>query len=251
MSKITAVIIDDEYLNRKLIDLLVVKTNPIFEIVGEAENVRDGINVITQLKPKVVFLDIKMPDGSGFDLLKHFTDIDFEVVFITGFDEYILQAFDFNALDYVLKPIDLDKFKITIEKVELSIRNKQNNSQKLNRIADLYNSEKLINKLLVNSANNSALLNVEDIMYIEQGNKKTLFTNYNSEKYTSPKPLSDFEFILKNFSKYLKVDETRYVNLSFVEKCSTGSKHYITMKDSTQFYISEVKKKEILELLKH
>ncbi|PBQ34329.1 hypothetical protein CNR22_21980 [Sphingobacteriaceae bacterium] len=249
MSKIKAVIIDDEYLNRKLIELLVVKINPGFEIVGEAENVRDGISVIKQFKPNVVFLDIKMPDGSGFDLLSHFLEIDFDVVFITGFDEYTLQAFDFNALDYVLKPIDLDKFKITLEKVEQSIKSKQNKSDNLKQIVSLYNSEKVLNKLLLNINNTAVLLDIEEIMYIEQGSSETLFTKYYSEKHTSAKPLSEFEFILKNFSNYLKINETSYVNVNFIEKCSTGLKHYITMKNSTVFYISELKKKEIIALL--
>src|SRR5687767_11285494 len=121
MNKISSVVIDDEFLNRKLIMMMIPKLNPAFEITGEAESIRDGFTLINKVKPDVVFLDIKMPDGSGFDLLKQFFTIDFEVVFITGFDQYALQAFEFNALDYVLKPIDMDKFKLTLEKLQARV----------------------------------------------------------------------------------------------------------------------------------
>lgn len=118
MNKIRAVVIDDEFFNRGLITLLINRLNPDFEIAGEAENLRDGIKLINSVNPDVVFLDIKMPDGSGFDLLKKFPGFTFEVVFITGFDDYVMQALEQKALDYVLKPIDLDKFKVTLEKVQ-------------------------------------------------------------------------------------------------------------------------------------
>src|SRR6187402_1201135 len=123
MSEIRAIIVEDEFLNRKLIKTLVGKINPSFSIVGEAKNIEEGLILITTLKPHVVFLDIKMPDGSGFDLLRINGKCDFEVVFITGFDEYALQAFEFNAIDYILKPIDSEKLTRALERVKTRIDN--------------------------------------------------------------------------------------------------------------------------------
>jgi two-component system, LytTR family, response regulator len=121
MNKIRAVVIDDEFFNRGLITLLIGRLSETIEVVGEAESMREGHKLIETIKPDVVFLDIKMPDGSGFDLLEKFPAFSFEVVMITGFDEYETAAIKQSVLDYVLKPIDLDKFKITLDKIQQQI----------------------------------------------------------------------------------------------------------------------------------
>ena len=125
MSKINAVVIDDEFFNRGLITLLISRLSNDIDVVAEAEGIREGARLIQLHKPDVVFLDIKMPDGSGFDLIEKFPGFQFEVVFITGFDEYESVAAEHNALDYVLKPIDIDKFKHTLEKIRQAVHVKR------------------------------------------------------------------------------------------------------------------------------
>src|SRR5690606_34914736 len=98
-------LIDDEYFNRELIKMMINRLKPNFQILAEAEGIRRGYDLIEEIRPDVVFLDIKMPDGSGFDLLKRFKTVDFIVVFITGFDEFSLKGKEHEALDYILKPI--------------------------------------------------------------------------------------------------------------------------------------------------
>jgi two-component system LytT family response regulator len=131
MNKIKAVIIDDEHFNRGLIRMLITKLNASYAVMGEAENIKEGFDLILKEKPNVVFLDIKMQDGSGFDLLGLFNEIEFEIVFVTGFDEYTLKAFEMNAMDYVLKPIDLDKFRETLDRVEARISHKNKDTLKV------------------------------------------------------------------------------------------------------------------------
>jgi two-component system LytT family response regulator len=111
------IVIDDEHFNRELITMLIRRFSPASEIVAEEKSIRGGFRVISELDPDVVFLDIKMPDGTGFDLLRMFESPRFEVVFVTGFDEYTEKAALFNAYDYVLKPIDLEKFEQTLKGV--------------------------------------------------------------------------------------------------------------------------------------
>jgi two-component system, LytTR family, response regulator len=126
MSKIRVVVIDDEHFNRGLITLLIRRFRPDFEIAAEADSVRDGWKAIREQRPDVVFLDIKMPDGSGFDLLKMFKVVPFETIFVTGFDEFQQNASELNAIDYVLKPIDLDKFQQALSNVEQKVIEKRN-----------------------------------------------------------------------------------------------------------------------------
>jgi two-component system LytT family response regulator len=250
MHKIACVVIDDEFLNRKLISMMVTKLNPAFEISGEAENIRDGYNLINAIKPAAVFLDIKMPDGSGFDLLSRFSTFNFEVVFITGFDEYILRAFEFNALDYVLKPIDMDKFKLTLDKLQSKIVKDSANSAlgEIIRSYDIKNST--ITKIPVHTGNKTILLDLDEIMYIQFECGHTVFNTTSLERFTNSRQLSDFDFILKNFRNFVKVDENTFINLNFIATYSKGFRSFITMNNGTNIKMSRAKKLEILQLVK-
>jgi two-component system, LytTR family, response regulator len=117
MNEIRAIIVDDEYLNRELISMLVTKFKPEVHISAIVGNIRDAHKVILEQKPQLVFLDIKMPDGNGFELLHKLGPRDFQVIFVTGFDQYEKEALRAQAFDYVIKPIDLEKFKETLDRV--------------------------------------------------------------------------------------------------------------------------------------
>ena len=119
------IIIDDEHFNRSLISLLIKRYSPYAQVVAEEASISGGYRAIVDHRPDVVFLDIKMPDGSGFDLLRMFESPPFEVIFVTGFDDYTEKAALFRAYDYVLKPIDLEKFQVTLEGVERKVASKR------------------------------------------------------------------------------------------------------------------------------
>ncbi|MBK6983939.1 MAG: response regulator [Bacteroidetes bacterium] len=123
---IKAFIVDDEEHNRDVLKMLLNKHSPNVEIIGEANNVNDAYVMIYNLKPQLVFLDVKMPIRNGFDLLKLFKKIKFEVIFVTAYDEFAINAFELNAIGYILKPIDYVLLTKTINKAELIINsNKQ------------------------------------------------------------------------------------------------------------------------------
>jgi len=109
MNSIKSIIIDDEWANRTILDSFLKKYCPAIEVVGSAESAEVGYRMICDLSPDLVFLDVRMPPQSGFDLLRMFDEIAFYVIFITAYDEFAIQAFQFNAIDYLLKPIDYQK----------------------------------------------------------------------------------------------------------------------------------------------
>ena len=125
MRPIRAIVVDDEYFNRELLKMMVLRLNPIFEIVGEAENIRNAHRLVTELRPEVVFIDIRMPDGSGVDLLRKFPERDFEAVFVTGNDDYVPPDYRNLAVDYVLKPIDTEKLRVTLNEVQSQVMKKR------------------------------------------------------------------------------------------------------------------------------
>ncbi len=250
MNKIKAVVIDDEFAARRIAMQYISELNPAFEIVGEAENIRSGFDLINEQKPGVVFLDIRMPDGSGFDLLNKFETIFFEVVFISGFDSYALKAFEYNALDYVLKPIDSEKFVKTLAKVESKITLNSESGLNIKSTLESYDLEKMvISKIQIHSGNKVVLLPLNSLLFVRSEDGSSQFKNSAGEIYHSAKQLSDFDFIFESYTFLLKINKGTYINTNYIKSYTKGLSCKITLTDDSVFEVSRRKKSEILELL--
>jgi len=250
MEKIRTVIIDDEVYNREFIHKMLNELDPDFEVVGHAGGVSSGISLLKKLSPQVVFLDIKMQDGTGFNLLDKVSDCSFEVVFISGFDEYALKAFDFNAVDYILKPIDEVKFKKTLSKVKQRISDKTSISEDLKSIFQSYDQNKFfLAKIPIHVNNRVVLVNIEKLIFIKASDGCTLFMTEDHEKYLSSKQISDFEFILENHDFLIRVNRGAFVNINHITSYTKGLQCSVTLSDGSTIDISRRKKGEILQLL--
>lgn len=250
MKKIRAIVVDDEFYNRELISKLVEITHSDFEIVGKAENIEEAYDLIIAVHPDLVFLDIKMPGGNGFDLLRKFETQNFEVVFITGFDEYAIQAFEFNALDYILKPIDTVKLEKTLNKVLHRICNKLSITDNLKEITQLYQLDSaMLSKIPLHDKDKVVLLNIIDIISIETKDGCTIFNDINANKFISSKILSDFEFIFDNVPHFVRLNRSVYINSNYVKHYTKGQVCIVTLNDNSSFEASRRKKAEILTIL--
>ena len=250
--KIRAIVIDDESLNREVISILVRNTNVNFEIVGMAENIDEAYFLIIEHKPDLIFLDIKMPGGSGFDLLRRFDKPSFEVVFITGFDEYALQAFDFNALDYVLKPIDTEKLKNTLRRVYSRINSKLSIDNNLKDVLAMFSTDEVfISKIPIHYHDKVELLEISDILSIIADQGCTVFKTNNSNELVSSKQFTSFEFILEKFPNFIKITKGVYINVNYIKNYSKGVVCTITMKNNDTYDVSRRKKSEILSRLEY
>ncbi len=249
-TNISTLIIDDEVSNRDLIKNFILKLSPHYKIIGEAENADTAFTKINQLKPDLIFLDIKMPGSNGFDLLKKFETPEFEVVFVTGFDEYAIQAFECNALDYILKPIETNKFKLALEKIKMRLDNKLSNPQNLKNILQSYNAEKaIITKIPLHYKNHVFLLDMTDLMYVKSEQGCTIFYTLQQDEFVSSKKLIDFEFIINRFPNFIRINRGTYINLNFIKSYSKGAECSIFLKDGSSFEISRRRKTDILSLL--
>jgi two-component system LytT family response regulator len=250
MSEIRAIIIEDEFLNRRLIKTLIAKISPSFNVVGEAKNVEEGLILIHTLKPDVVFLDIQMPDGSGFDLLRINGKCEFEVVFITGFDEFALQAFEFNAIDYILKPIDSEKLARALERVKARIDNSISNVASLKRIMKSYiGKDAAITKIPLHYNNSVVLLDLDELMYIKSDDGCTIFSTFDARLYKSSRKLADYEFIIQRFPNFIRINRGTFINSNAIKSYTKGARCSIVLKDDTAFEISRRRKSEILGAL--
>ena len=239
------VLIDDEadarYTLRRFLDQLC----PDVTVISEAESVEEGIALIHQQQPDLLLLDITMKDGSGFDLLDQFPNPAFQVIFTTGSDDFAIKAFKYNALDYLLKPIDPDELVQAIEKIKNS--KAIDFSKKIEGLLTMVNNRQF-NKITLSSSEGLIFLQVDHIIHLSsEGNYTTVFTN-NNERHIVVKTLKEFEELLPS-SFFYRTHQSHLINLNFVKKYMRNDGGYLLMTNGNQVSISRRRKEVVLQLL--
>jgi two-component system LytT family response regulator len=242
------IIIDDEARARKSIsDLLKLIPNNI-ELVAEAENVSTGIAAINKHQPDLILLDINMPDGTGFDLLKKLDNPNFKIIFITAYEEYAVKAFEFSAIDYLLKPVDPKKLFDAINKAHQLVE-QENVSLKLNALfANLENSATENKKLVLKTAENIYIVNTNDIIRCESDGGYTQFYIIDGKKILVSRNLKDFEDMLDGFGFY-RIHQSHMINIKYIDHYSKIDGGAVVMKDNSNIPVSRRKKDSFLKLL--
>jgi len=214
--KIKAIIIDDEERARRVLSGMLEEFCDDVEIVGSSENVPQGVLEINRKKPDVVFLDIEMPDYSGFELLEFFKDIDFEIIFVTAYNKYALRAFEVSAIDYILKPVRIDQLEIAVKKVteKLHLTTMHNRIETLK--SNLQSEE--IKKIAVPVSDGLLFIKVNEISHINaDGSYAQLYLIDGSNMLVSKK-LKYFEDLLSNQHNFFRVHRSHLINLNFIKK---------------------------------
>lgn len=250
MSEITAIIIDDEEHNRNLLFTLLKKYCPLVEVICESANVDDAFEKINNKKPQLVFLDIRMPSKSGFDLLKKFTEIDFEVIFVSAFDEYAITAFEFNALGYILKPIDYIKLMNAVDKAIMKSNSNQSNEDLLHFTKTLGNKNNIINKIPIHHNDKVIFLSINDIISVESNNGISEIKALNNLRYNSSKDLKLFDDVLEKNGNFIRINKSVIINLDYLKSYSKGDICIVEMLNENLFEVSRRKKTEVLSYLK-
>lgn len=246
MNLITSIIIDDEEHNRNVLKTLLCKYCPLIDIVSFSSSADDAFIKINKYKPKLIFLDIKMPTKSGFDLLKMFSYIDFEVIFVSAFNQYAITAFEFNALGYILKPIDFSKLITVVDKAIIKINSNKHNNDLLYFIKTLEDKTDLINKISIHHQNNVMLINVMDIISIEAINGICILRTINNLDYSSSKGLKLFERMFMEFDCFVSINRSTVINLAHLSSYKKGDICTLEMCNNSLFEVSRRKKKLIL-----
>ena len=244
---IKAIIIDDDSNLRQGLLHLLKQLAPDIEVVGQMEEVAQGVNALHQLKPDVLFLDIQLTDGTGFDILeqfqKQFGKPNFQVIFITAHEQYALKAFRFSALDYLLKPIDLDDLQQVIEKIR----------QNKNQVSEYKNIEVLLEhlsqktsskRMALPTAEGIHLFDIKDIIRIESSDNYSIFYFKNNEKIMVSKTLKDYEDLLTPHG-FERIHQSHLINMSYL-KSFLKKDSYVVMIDGKQLPVA-IRKKERLQ----
>jgi two-component system LytT family response regulator len=245
---ITTLIIDDEADGRDALKSAIEKYCPEVDIKCICETPEEGILAIKNIKPDLVFLDIQMPQMSGFDVLQKVSPVTFEVIFVSAHDQYAIKAIKFSALDYLLKPVDVDDLMHALKKVKERLHNKSNVHQYQSVLNNIHYRSEKIKKLAVPSLEGIDLFDTDDIIYCKaEGSYTTLFLKNRQSKLIS-RNLKDFENLLVE-SGFCRVHNSSLINVKHVQRYVKGEGGYVILTEDHHVDISRRKKDEFLKLL--
>lgn len=241
---IKALIIDDEENGRETFISLIKRYCPEIDLAGEADGVKSGLESITRHQPDVVFLDIEMPDGTGFDLLSQIDYVNFEVIFVSAYDKYAIKAFQFSAVDYLLKPVSPELLKQSVKKLKTSV-----DVLDLKRKIDtLLGNVKKPNKIVLPTSEGIHIVKVENIVRCNADGYYTVFHLNDSSKITVSKTLKEYSETLESLN-FFRTHQSHLINLDFVERFVNTEGGYVVMQNSDQVAVSRRKKKQLMEIL--
>lgn len=241
---ITAFMVDDEKQNRDTLQKLLKSNCPDVEVLGEASSVAEALPLIKQHQPQLLFLDIEMPNQSGFDLLRQLDSADFKIIFITAHAHYAIKAIKFSAIDYLLKPIDLTDLMQAVNKA-IAEKNLSHHAQNKGLLENLEPGVK--HKLAVPIRDGLAFLISDDIIRLEaDGTYTHIFTN--GEKFTATKNIKEYEDILIEHN-FFRSHKSHLINLNHVKRLSRVAGYFVQMSDGSQAEVSRRKHEEFMEIM--
>ncbi|MCD6066597.1 MAG: two component transcriptional regulator, LytTR family [Bacteroidetes bacterium] len=246
--EIRVILVDDEEDSNQVLKNLLQKFCPQVTVIGEALNVTDAKILIENLRPDAVFLDIQMPGGNGFSLLKKVKDIPFDVIFVTSYDKYALEAIRLSALHYLLKPIEVEELRNAVERLEKRVLGKElQRNQILNAIHNMEEGDK---KITLHTRDQVVFLSLGQITHMESDRNYTIIYTNNREKYISSKHLGEYEEMLNRHEHFFRANKSCIVNIQYITSYSKGEPCMLTIANTCEQEVSRRKKQELLELIK-
>lgn len=246
---IKALIIEDEKKAADMLQIMIEKNNDDVKVLDKCYDLPSGVRSIRTHQPDIVFLDIEMPGYSGLQLLEFFNEdeIDFSIIFTTAFNDYALKAFDLSAIDYILKPIQIDKLNSSIEKYRKK-RHKQNEDfQKLTTLKhNLNHSDR---KIALPISSGVEIVNVSDIRYLQAEGSYSKFFLSNDKQLVISKNLKFFEELVGDDAHFFRVHRSYIVNINYIKKVLRTDGGTIILNDNTELPIVNDKIDNLIKLL--
>lgn len=235
--KLKTLIVDDEQDAVSFIASIIGEYCPRLEVIGTASSARDGVKIILEQSPDLVFLDVEMPHGSGFDLLQQFPEKSFDVIFITAFNHYAIRAIKFSAVDYILKPINISEFREAVEKVIHKRNTDQNrNASYTSLLENLQTAQP--SRLAIPTSEGMEYLDTHDIVRIEADRSYSWFFLVNSRKILVSRNLKEYQELLGDLN-FFRPHNSHLINLGHVKKYIRHEGGIIEMKDGSQVPLSK------------
>lgn len=247
MRKLKALIVDDEATARRGLNSLLEKYADQLEVCGQADSVKTAIPLIKEVKPDIVFLDIQMPGENGFKLIEQLDHIDFDIVFVTAFDNFAIKAIRYSALDYVLKPVKKEDLAYAIEKCFENAQNK-NTQTAFKSLVHNVNSGKQDKKIVFNESHRTTVVRPQEIMRCESERNYTRIFIKGNYSILMPKTLKIYEQLLEDFG-FFRAHKSHLVNINEIVRLDKIDS-LIELSDKTSIPVSARRKSELNEILR-
>lgn len=243
----TAIIIDDESKGRLALREKLATYCPQVKVVAEAANGQEALLLIRHHQPQLIFLDIEMPRMNGFEMLNAIPDKEFQVIFTTAYDQYAIRAIKYAALDYLLKPIDIEELKTAVEKVR-STNEKQTKKQFELLQQNIQQPKSQFTKLAIPTLEGLLFYNISDIIHLEANSNYTNIYLADNSKLTASKTLKDFEELLPA-DIFFRTHHSHLINLNFIKRYIKGDGGQIELQNGRYVDVSRRKKEEFLKAI--
>ena len=246
---IQAVIVEDELSSRNNLKNLLAQYAKDIEIVGEAESIDDAVITFKGLakQPDVAFLDINLSDGLVFSLLNKLRPFQFEIIFVTAFEEYAVKACEYSSIGYILKPIDPDALKEAIDRIPKNGKNQI--EKRLEIFNSHYNNPNVFSKMSIAAVDGIYFVNITDIIRFEAEDNYTHIFLQTGEKITASKTIKAYEELLASYNFY-RVHKRHVINLNCMKKYLKGDGNIVIMEDDTHIEVSRRRRASFLEKLR-
>ncbi len=246
---IETILIDDEAPSRSILRDMLSQYCPDIKIIGESGNLEDGIGIIRNHQPQLAFLDINMPNGSGFDLLKAFPEAGFQVVFVTAHNEYAIKAIRVSAMDFLLKPVNIKELQDCVERIKVKLNRDMEKNNLRMLVENMQSKQNLHSKIAIPLTEGLQFVTVGDIVRMEADGNYTWIWFTKGKKMLSSHNLKEYQDLLPP-SLFFRSHYSHLINLHHVNKYHRGEGGSISMCDGSEVPLAKRRKKPFLELFK-
>lgn len=245
-----AILIDDERSSLESLSFEIEAYCPEVEVIGTSNNPEEALKLIRDKAPDLIFLDIEMPGMNGFELLQSLDKIEFDVIFVTAYDQFAVRAFEFNAVDYILKPVRKIKLIHAVQKVQDRKQHQFDPAQLMALVQNLQlQSKSGLEKIALPVGEGFSMVHVNDISYLQAESNYTWVYLTNKEKHLIAKTLKEIESLL-NFPQYFRAHKSYLVNLNHVDKYIRGQGGYLVTAGGEQIPVARSQKSDLIQVLK-
>ena len=247
MQAIKAILVDDELNSLQNLQIKIQEYCPTVKVVGQSQNPEEAIRLIQLYKPDVIFLDIEMPRMSGFKMLEQIAEVDFEVIFITAYNHYAINAIRISAFDYLVKPVSIEELQQTVERLgNSSVRKIRERAENLKN--NLANPRSQEDHIAIPTNDGLEFIQIKQIIRIESSSNYSKLVLQNSQQMLVTRQLKDFEELLQDY-RFYRVHHSHLVNLNFIARYVRGDGGQITMRNGDIIDVSRRKKEVFLKLI--
>ena len=245
---IEAVLVDDENKAREYLTNIISKNCPNIRIIGYASNAEEGFQIIDELKPSLVFLDVEMPGGNGFDMLERFDSVNFDVIFTTAYDHYAIKAIEYSAIGYLMKPISKDRLTEAVEKVNARKANQVTLDSSIELLLSNLKTDSVPQRIAIPDSKGLSFVNIDDIVRCQSAGNYCILHLVEGRTVTSTKTLKEFEDLLDG-KVFCRVHQSSVINMNFLKRYERGEGGVAILEDGSEVEVSRRRKMQFLEIL--